>query len=124
MRNEVWRVKYFPKRKKQRLSLLRASVLTGNLEVVYKDRKNKMMGIVQEQNMEKHIEKQMGCMAGFLQIFDRHQIITGKRLYATRRLPSSMVSYSLLSDQYVFFALFMSFFLTLVCHYLWELSGC
>ncbi|KAL9395775.1 hypothetical protein Peur_010028 [Populus x canadensis] len=49
-----------------------------------------MMGIVQEQNMEKHIEKQMGCMAGFLQIFDRHQIITGKRLYATRRLPSSM----------------------------------
>ena len=86
-------------------------MLTGNLEVVYKDRKNKMMGIVQEQNMEKNIEKQMGCMAGFLQIFDRHQIITGKRLYATRRLPSSMVSYSLLSDQYVFFALFMSYFL-------------
>ncbi|KAG5250543.1 protein LONGIFOLIA [Salix suchowensis] len=49
-----------------------------------------MMGIVQEQNMEKHIEKQMGCMAGFLQIFDRQQIITGKRLYTTRRLPLSM----------------------------------
>ncbi|KAJ6685014.1 hypothetical protein OIU79_015151 [Salix purpurea] len=48
------------------------------------------MGIVQEQNMEKHIEKQMGCMAGFLQIFDRQQIITGKRLYTTRRLPLSM----------------------------------
>ncbi|KAB5568326.1 hypothetical protein DKX38_002119 [Salix brachista] len=49
-----------------------------------------MMGIVQEQNMEKHLEKQMGCMAGFLQIFDRQQIITGKRLYTTRRLPLSM----------------------------------
>lgn len=46
-------------------------------------------GIVQEQNLEKHIEKQMGCMAGFLQIFDRHQILTGKRLYTTKRLPSS-----------------------------------
>ncbi|KAM5563622.1 hypothetical protein ABKV19_018313 [Rosa sericea] len=46
-------------------------------------------GIVQEQNLEKHIEKQMGCMAGFLQIFDRHQILTGKRLYSTKRLPSS-----------------------------------
>ncbi|KAI5589741.1 hypothetical protein BDE02_05G182300 [Populus trichocarpa] len=43
------------------------------------------MGMVQEQNME----KQMGCMAGFLQIFDRQQIITGKRLYATKRLPLS-----------------------------------
>ncbi|XP_034931032.1 protein LONGIFOLIA 2 isoform X1 [Populus alba] len=39
--------------------------------------------------MEKHVEKQMGCMAGFLQIFDRQQIITGKRLYATKRLPLS-----------------------------------
>jgi hypothetical protein len=25
------------------------------------------MGMVPEQNMEKHIEKQMGCMVGFLQ---------------------------------------------------------
>ncbi|KAJ6773810.1 hypothetical protein OIU79_017295 [Salix purpurea] len=48
-----------------------------------------MMGMVQEKNMEKHIEKQMGCMAGFLQIFDRQQVITGKRLYATKRLPLS-----------------------------------
>jgi hypothetical protein len=48
------------------------------------------MGMVQEQNME----KQMGCMAGFLQIFDRQQIITGKRLYATKRLPLSTVSFN------------------------------
>jgi hypothetical protein len=26
-----------------------------------------MMGMVREQNIEKHIEKQMGCMVGFLQ---------------------------------------------------------
>jgi hypothetical protein len=25
------------------------------------------MGMVPEQNMEKHVEKQMGCMTGFLQ---------------------------------------------------------
>ncbi|KAL1550169.1 protein LONGIFOLIA 1-like [Salvia divinorum] len=42
---------------------------------------------VDDKNLEKHIQKQMGCMAGFLQIFDRHHIITGKRLHATRRLP-------------------------------------
>ncbi|KAI4349462.1 hypothetical protein L6164_010048 [Bauhinia variegata] len=46
-------------------------------------------GIVQDQNLEKHIEKQMGCMAGFLQIFDRHQLLTGKRVYSAKRLPPS-----------------------------------
>ncbi|XWS31508.1 hypothetical protein CRYUN_Cryun23aG0082300 [Craigia yunnanensis] len=49
-------------------------------------------GIVQEQNLEKQIGKQMGCMTGFLQIFDRHQILTGKRLYSTKRLPSTPAS--------------------------------
>ncbi|XP_057423870.1 protein LONGIFOLIA 1-like [Lotus japonicus] len=39
------------------------------------------------QNLEKHIHKQMGCMAGFLQIFDRHQILSPKRIYSTKRLP-------------------------------------
>ncbi|KAG6426910.1 hypothetical protein SASPL_111149 [Salvia splendens] len=34
----------------------------------------------EHKNLEKHIQKQMGCMAGFLQIFDRHHIITRKRL--------------------------------------------
>ncbi|PON54416.1 Protein LONGIFOLIA [Parasponia andersonii] len=47
-------------------------------------------GMVHEQNLEKHIEKQMGCMAGFLQIFDRHQILAGKRLYSAKRLPPSV----------------------------------
>ncbi|GMI66492.1 hypothetical protein HRI_000318500 [Hibiscus trionum] len=36
---------------------------------------------------EQNLEKQMGCMAGFLQIFDRHQILSAKRLYSTKRLP-------------------------------------
>lgn len=47
-------------------------------------------GMVQDQNLEKQIEKQMGCMAGFLHIFDRHQILAGKRLYSAKRLPPSV----------------------------------
>ncbi|CAA2974232.1 Hypothetical predicted protein [Olea europaea subsp. europaea] len=52
--------------------------------------------MVQEKNLEKHIEKQMGCMAGFLQIFDRHQILNGKHLYSPKSLPppSSVVTSS------------------------------
>ncbi|MBA0861148.1 hypothetical protein Goshw_024969 [Gossypium schwendimanii] len=46
-----------------------------------------MTGVVPEQNLEKQIGKQMGCMAGFLQIFDRHQLLSGKRLYSPKRLP-------------------------------------
>ncbi|KAF7818371.1 protein LONGIFOLIA 1 [Senna tora] len=47
-------------------------------------------GIVHDQNLEKHMDKQhMGCMAGFLHIFDRHQILTGKRIHSTKRLPPS-----------------------------------
>nr|XP_010932839.1 protein LONGIFOLIA 2 [Elaeis guineensis] len=41
---------------------------------------------------DRSLERQMGCMAGFLQLFDRHQIHAGKRLYASRRLPSSPVA--------------------------------
>lgn len=47
---------------------------------------------VQDQNLDKQIERQMGCMAGFFQIFDRHQILTGKRLYSTKRLPPTKVT--------------------------------
>ncbi|OVA05365.1 protein of unknown function DUF4378 [Macleaya cordata] len=46
-------------------------------------------GILPDQKLEKQIEKQMGCMTGFLHLFDRHQILTGKRLYSTKRLPAS-----------------------------------
>ncbi|KAJ9543464.1 hypothetical protein OSB04_023171 [Centaurea solstitialis] len=48
-----------------------------------------MTGLMQDQNLEKQIEKQIGCMSGFLHIFDRQQILAGKRIYATKRLPSS-----------------------------------
>ncbi|XP_047337019.1 protein LONGIFOLIA 1 [Impatiens glandulifera] len=34
-----------------------------------------------------HERKQMGCMAGFFHMFDRHHILTGKRLHSTKRLP-------------------------------------
>ncbi|KAL4352160.1 hypothetical protein GQ457_06G029080 [Hibiscus cannabinus] len=43
--------------------------------------------ILPEPNLEKRLGKQMGCMAGLLQIFDRHHILSGKRLYYTKRLP-------------------------------------
>lgn len=43
--------------------------------------------MVHDQSLEKHIQKQMGCFTGFRQIFDRHQLLTGKRLYTTKRLP-------------------------------------
>ncbi|KAM3360742.1 protein LONGIFOLIA 1 [Capsicum galapagoense] len=32
-------------------------------------------------------DRRMGCMGGFLQLFDRSHILAGKRLYATKRLP-------------------------------------
>ncbi|KAL3362979.1 hypothetical protein AABB24_012327 [Solanum stoloniferum] len=32
-------------------------------------------------------DRRMGCMGGFLQLFDRNHILAGKRLYATKRLP-------------------------------------
>ncbi|CAN0898236.1 Protein LONGIFOLIA 1 [Linum grandiflorum] len=51
-----------------------------------------MTGVVQEHNFEKRIQKQIGCMAGFLHIFDRHQILTGKRLCSNKRLPPSAVA--------------------------------
>ncbi|PSR94828.1 Protein LONGIFOLIA like [Actinidia chinensis var. chinensis] len=44
-------------------------------------------GILHDQKLEKQIEKQMGCMTGFFHLFDRHHILTGKRLTATERLP-------------------------------------
>ncbi|GLJ33283.1 hypothetical protein SUGI_0669590 [Cryptomeria japonica] len=43
-------------------------------------------GISDDPQLEKQMEKQIGCMAGFLQLFDRHQILTGKRLYGPKRL--------------------------------------
>ncbi|KAI3509681.1 hypothetical protein L1887_25157 [Cichorium endivia] len=48
-----------------------------------------MTGLMQDQNLEKQIEKQIGCMSGFLHIFDRQQILADKRIYSTKRLPPS-----------------------------------
>ncbi|GAB4841654.1 hypothetical protein Ancab_022368 [Ancistrocladus abbreviatus] len=48
-------------------------------------------GMIQDQNLEKQIEKNMGCMAGFFNLFDRTHILAGKRFYAKRLPPSSGV---------------------------------
>ncbi|XP_008775233.2 protein LONGIFOLIA 1-like [Phoenix dactylifera] len=52
-------------------------------------------GIANDQSLERQFERQMGCMAGFLQLFDRHHVLAGKRIYAARRLPSSPVAGSM-----------------------------
>ena len=73
-------------------------------------------GLVKDQQkLEKQIDKQMGCMTGFLQIFDRHQILTGKRIYSTKRLPPTPVS-SILSD-FVFFSHIFLFIFIIFCFY-------
>ncbi|KAK9001957.1 hypothetical protein V6N11_024651 [Hibiscus sabdariffa] len=46
---------------------------------------NVMMGTVQEQNLEKKLPKQKGCIGGFFHIFDLHHI----RLQTIKRLPST-----------------------------------
>ncbi|KAM1357032.1 hypothetical protein ACFX13_031801 [Malus domestica] len=55
--------------------------------------------MVQEQNLEKHIKKQMGCMAGFLHIFDRHQLLNAKRLPSSATVVSSPESESATSPE-------------------------
>ncbi|KAJ0501894.1 putative protein LONGIFOLIA [Helianthus annuus] len=50
-----------------------------------------MRGVMQDQNHENQIEKQIGCMSGFLHIFDRQQILAGKRIHSAKRHPTSAV---------------------------------
>lgn len=51
-------------------------------------------GITDDPQVEREMEKQIGCMAGFLQLFDRHQILTGRRLYGPKRLAAARSSSS------------------------------
>ena len=60
--------KYIEDQNTNKESLIFYSIIRES-ESICEEGKNKMMGMVPEQNMEKHIEKQMGCMTGFLQPF-------------------------------------------------------
>lgn len=61
---------------------------------------------IHDQNLEKQIEKHMGgCMAGFFNIFDRSQIISGKRLYP-KRLPPALSSPVYFSYSFFFHIVF------------------
>ncbi|XP_073129343.1 uncharacterized protein [Henckelia pumila] len=51
-----------------------------------------MMGSGNEQNLEKQVQRQMGCMAGFFHLFDRH------RISSTKRLPCSSPAVGTISD--------------------------
>jgi len=72
-------------------------------KVVKLNNKEEMIDI--DHNLEKHIHKQMGCMAGLFQIFDRNHFLSGKRIYNnTKRLPPVIhSSLSLLSFFFFFY---------------------
>ncbi|KAM2305891.1 hypothetical protein ACFXTH_025398 [Malus domestica] len=55
--------------------------------------------MVQEHNLEKHIKKQMRCMADFLQIFDRRLLLNAKRLPSSTTVVSSPESKSATSPE-------------------------
>ncbi|PRQ32573.1 putative protein LONGIFOLIA 1/2 [Rosa chinensis] len=40
------------------------------------------------------LQKQIGCMNGIFQIFDRHQVLTGRRISHHKRLPPGNLHYS------------------------------
>ncbi|KAM5549339.1 protein LONGIFOLIA 2 [Rosa sericea] len=40
------------------------------------------------------LQKQIGCMNGIFQIFDRHQVLTGRRISHHKRLPPGNSHYS------------------------------
>lgn len=42
--------------------------------------------LLQSLSEDPQLEKQIGCMAGILQLFDRHQVLTGRRLYGHKRI--------------------------------------
>ncbi|GLJ49199.1 hypothetical protein SUGI_1038290 [Cryptomeria japonica] len=50
--------------------------------------------ISDDPNLEKQLEKQIGCMTGIFQMFDRHQILAVKRLYGHKKLPAARQSFS------------------------------
>lgn len=45
-----------------------------------------------DSDLEKQLEKQIGCMTGILQLFDRPSILAGKRLYGHKKLPAARSS--------------------------------
>lgn len=48
--------------------------------------------ISDDPDVEKQLQKQIGCMTGILQLFDRPSIITGKRFYGHKNLPADRSS--------------------------------
>ncbi|MCO5582024.1 hypothetical protein L7F22_035914 [Adiantum nelumboides] len=45
--------------------------------------------LLQSLSEDPQLEKQIGCMAGILQLFDRHQVLTGRRLYGHKRIAAA-----------------------------------
>ncbi|XP_020591700.1 protein LONGIFOLIA 2-like [Phalaenopsis equestris] len=49
-------------------------------------------GVPSHRKYEEQMERQMGCMTGFIQLLDPHQILTGRRFQSTKRLPSPLAA--------------------------------
>ncbi|KAI5062307.1 hypothetical protein GOP47_0022846 [Adiantum capillus-veneris] len=45
--------------------------------------------LLQSLSEDPQLEKQIGCMTGILQLFDRHQVLTGRRLYGHKRIAAA-----------------------------------
>ncbi|MCO5568607.1 hypothetical protein L7F22_022306 [Adiantum nelumboides] len=45
--------------------------------------------LLQSLSEDPQLEKQIGCMTGILQLFDRHQVLTGRRLYGNKRIAAA-----------------------------------
>jgi hypothetical protein len=41
------------------------------------------------------LQKQIGCMTGIFQLFDRHQMLTARRI-SQKRLPSGMFNFTII----------------------------
>lgn len=66
-----------------------------------------LRSVTDEPNLEKQFERQMGCMAGFFHIFDRHQLISGKRIYGPKRVPSFPVKFLIFLSEANFLSQFL-----------------
>jgi hypothetical protein len=51
------------------------------------------------------LQKQIGCMTGIFQLFDRHQMLTARRI-SQKRLPSGMFNFTIFQFARMYFFIF------------------
>lgn len=63
----------------------------------------KILQALSDENPE--LKKQIGCMTGIFQLFDRNHIISSKRIHAHKRLPPGMFLSGFSVSLFIFSAL-------------------